>query len=438
MKKPLFIMTLLTVFAITVDYRLFSGVGGLFSITIVEALSYLAVIVLFAALALEGDPLSARIVAIHGNNRLVAWYFIWTGLAALASLVRSTDALRYYKDLFPGMIVYFLVAISVRDLRSFKGVAIAFLAGTAINLLLGVSQIATGGPTIVQLNEGARMKLDLSAEIVSGNLATGFFTHPNGYALFLVPSAILIPALMFGLPSLRIPTKALLLALWLLLFYNLWYTYAKIAFAFTLIGLALLLILGISKRGHLAKGLAVLALSIFGITAFSLWAYPEYGRLFGTMLARYQLWGVTFLAVRSDVFMAVLGDGFAHMTALSALFASMEYPNAHNAFLNQIIYSGFPAFFLYAGMLAIALKRLADNLQTTNGWQKTAGLFLFSVLIALLGNYFFEPANQGVAEQAQLFVLLALATSVSAMKSDLSEKNHEEDRYLPNRVSASL
>jgi hypothetical protein len=438
MKNPIYILTLLIIFSLTVDYRFFSGIEGLPSITIVEALSYLAVVVLFAKLAMEGDELSKRIIAIHRNNRLIALYFIWTGLASLASLVRSSDALRFYKDLVPSLIVYFLVAISVRDLRAFKGVALAFLSGTALNLLLGLSQVVTGGPTIVDLNEGARMKMDLSAEVVSGNLATGFFTHPNGYALFLVPSAILIPALLFKSRSLHTHTKVLLLALWLLLFCNLWYTYAKVAFAFTLIGVTLIPVLGILKKRYLATGLAILTASIFGITAFSLWAYPEYGRLFGTMLARYELWKVTFLAIRSDVFVAILGNGFANMTGLSALYASMEYPNAHNAYLNQIIYSGFPALFLYIGMLTIALRRLANKLQSANDWQKTAGLFLFSALIALLGIYFFEPANQGVVEQAQLFVLLALASTISRMSSDASLKNHEKDRYLQNSISSRL
>jgi hypothetical protein len=218
----------------------------------------------------------------------------------------------------------------------------------------------------------------------------------------------------------------------------LWYTYAKVAFAFTLIGVTLIPVLGILKKRYLATGLAILTASIFGITAFSLWAYPEYGRLFGTMLARYELWKVTFLAIRSDVFVAILGNGFANMTGLSALYASMEYPNAHNAYLNQIIYSGFPALFLYIGMLTIALRRLANKLQSANDWQKTAGLFLFSALIALLGIYFFEPANQGVVEQAQLFVLLALASTISRMSSDASLKNHEKDRYLQNSISSRL
>lgn len=438
MKNPLYILTILIVFCMTVDYRFLSGIEGLPSITIVEALCYLAVLFLFAKLAREGGDLSRRIIAVHRNNRLVAWYFIWAGLASVASLVRSTDALRFYKDLVPSLVVYFLVAVSVRDLRAFKGVAVTFLSGTGLNLLLGLSQIVTGGPTIVDMNQGAKLKMDLSAEIVSGNLATGFFTHPNGYALFLVPAAILIPALLFMSRPLRTHTKVLLLALWLLLLYNLWYTYAKVAFAFTLIGLTLIPVLVILKRRYLAMGLAVLAASIFGIAAFSLWAYHAYGSLFGTMLTRYELWRVTFLVIRSDVFVAILGNGFANMTELSALFASMEYPNAHNAYLNQIIYSGFPALCLYIGMLATALGRLAGKLQTANDWQKTTGLFLFSALIALLGIYFFEPANQGVVEQAQLFVLLALASSISRMSSDASGKNHEKDRYLQNRISASL
>ena len=438
MRRPLDILTLLVVFSITVDYRLFSGVEGLPSITIAEALCYLAALVLCGNLARGADDLGRRMVALYAGNKPVVWYFLWTGLAALLSLVRSPDALRYFKDLIPSLIVYFLVGCSVRNLRTLRGVAIAFLFGTTLNLLLGLSQVVTGGPTIVDMNQGAKLKMDLSAEIVSGNLATGLFTHPNGFALFLVPAAILLPALVFRARSMRTQTRVLLLVLWLLLCYDLWYTYAKVAFSFILIGLILIPLLGALKKRHLATGVAVLAGSVAGITAISLWAYAQYGSLFGTMQARYELWSVTLLAMRSDVFMAVLGNGFSNMTGLSSLYASMEYPNAHNAYLNQVVYSGIPALCLYIGMLATALVRLAEGLRSANDWQKTAGLFLFSTMIALLGVYFFEPANQGVVEQAQLFVLLALASAMSRMGNEDSEKNHEKDRNLQNRVSSSL
>lgn len=438
MIRPQYVLTLLIVFFTTVDYRLFSGVAGLPSITITEALCYLAALVLCGNLALGTGDLDKRMIALYVGNKAVVWYFLWTGLAAILSLVRSPDALRYYKDLVPSLILYFLVGCSVRNQRALRGVAIAFLFGTTLNLLLGLSQIATGGPTIVDMNQGAKMKLDYSAEIVSGNLATGLFTHPNGFALFLVPAAILLPALVFRARALRTQTRVLLLVLWLLLCCNLWYTYAKIAFSFILIGLVLVPLLGALKRRHLATGVAVLAGSVAGITAFSLWAYAQYGSLFGTMQGRYELWSVTLLAIRSDLFMAVLGNGFSNMTGLSALYASMEYPNAHNAYLNQVVSSGIPALCLYVGMLATALRRLAQGLRSARDWQKTALLFLFSALTALLGVYFFEPANQGVVEQAQLFVLLALASAMVRMSDVDSERNHEKHRHLQNRISSGL
>ncbi len=438
MRDPIYTLTVLLIFGVTVDYRFFSGIEGFPSITIVEGLTYLAVILLGGKLALERDELGKRMLAIYRENKPVVWYFIWTGLASLVSLTRSTDALRYYKDLLPSLIIYFLVASYINNAQAIKSCIVAFLSGTALNLILGFCQALTGGPRIVGMSEAANLKMTLSAEVVSGHLATGLFSHPNGYALFLVPAAILIPTLLFRSRSVGVPRRVLLLAVWLLLGYNLWNTYAKVAYAFIIIGLALILVIGFFKRWHLAMGLAVLVASILGIVAYSLWAYVEKGRLFGTMLTRYELWKGALLAIRSDMFVAIFGNGFANMTGLSVIYAHIEYPNAHNAYLNQVIYYGFPALLLYMSMSGLSLGRLAEVLETARDWLKSAALFLFSALISLLGIYFFEPANQGVVEQAHFFILLALATTIRRMNSNACGKTYEKDRYLQNGIPSSL
>jgi hypothetical protein len=287
MKDPLRGVILLMIFSITLDYRFFSGVEGLPSITLAEGLSYLALVLFLGRLALERDEVGGRMAAVYGANRPVVWYFVWTGLASLVSLTRSTDALRYYKDLIPSLIAYFLVATFIDSHRAAKGVMMAFLCGTFLNLILGVSQVLSGGPLIVRMNEGASLKMNLYGEIVTGHLATGLFSHPNAYALFLVPAAILIAVLLFRSRSAGGATRLLLLALGLLIGYNLWNTYAKVVYVFISIGVALVFVLGSTRKWHLAIGLMALITTIVGITTYSLWAYLDRGRLFGTMMTRY-------------------------------------------------------------------------------------------------------------------------------------------------------
>lgn len=437
-RSPIYRLTLVIVFSITVDYRFFSGIPAVPSITIVELLSYLALMLLFGRLALQGEELSKEVIHFYKENRPVVWYFAWAGFASLVTLTRSVDGLRYYKDLIPSLIVYFLVSTYVDDLRSLRSVTVAFLCGVVLNLFLGLSQSLTGVPRIVEMNQNAMLKLNLSGQIVSGNLATGLFTHPNGYALFLVPAAILIPTLVFRGRFLGTGKRLVLVLVWGLLAYNLWSTYGKVAYAFTLIGLGLVFVLGFSKRWHLATGIAILVASVGGITAYSLWAYAQKSSLFGTMLTRYELWKGALLAIRHDPMVAMFGNGFENMTALSAVYSNMEYPNAHNTYLNQVVFFGLPALGLYVSVWQMSLRRVSDMLKKAGDWEKTAGIFLLSVMIVLSGIYFFEPASQGVVEQAQFFALLAVAAALTRMSPGLVGQDCEKDRYLQNRLSPGL
>jgi cell division protein FtsW (lipid II flippase) len=232
-------------------------------------------------------------------------------------------------------------------------------------------------------------------------------------------------------------TKVVLSLMWMLLGYNLWYTYGKAAYAFTLIGLGLVFVLGFPKRWHLAAGLIILAASVGGITGYGLWAHARTGFMFGTILTRYELWKAAVLTLWHDPAVAVFGNGFEDMTSLSAVYSTMEYPNAHNAYLNQAIYFGLPALALYAGAWSLSLRRVSRMLKKEGTWEKTAGIFFLSVMVALLGLYFFEPANQGVVAQAQCFGLLGLVAAISRM-STADGREHEEGRHLPDRVSAGL
>jgi len=430
MKNPLYILTILIVFCMTVDYRFLSGIEGLPSITIVEGLCYLAVLFLFAKLAREGDELSRRIIAVHRNNRLVAWYFIWAGLASVASLVRSTDALRFYKDLVPSLVVYVLISVCIDGNKAIKGPLVAFLSGSVLILLVGLSQSLTGVPRVVDLGGTAAYKVDFWGRFAGLHLSTGFFLHPNGYAIFLLPVPILIIGLLLQKGSARPIQKVLLVLMLLLTACNLAGTYAKGVIVWVVVGIGLLLLALRLRRSRTIAAVVILIAFIAVITMYGIGALGAIGQPYGTMVTRVQLWKAGVELIASDMFVLFLGNGFSGMMTSSELYSNITYPNAHNTYINQVIYFGLPALFLYVGLSARALGRIARIMHHHNGYQGIAAGVLFSTITALLGIYFFEPANEGVILQMQFFAVLAFANALGTESSGNAPAGKTEPREM--------
>jgi O-antigen ligase len=433
MKNPLSVMTLLIVLCMAVDYRFQSGVEGLPSITIVEGLCYLAVLFLFVRLAGEGgDELSRRIIAVHRKNRLVAWYFIWTGLASVASLVRSSDALRFYKDLLPSLVVYVLISVCIVNTRGMKAVIVAFLSGRVLILEVGLSQTLTGIPRVADLGGTAAFKTDFWGNSAGVNLSTGFFLHPNGYAIFLLPVATLLIGLLLKKDAGRPIRKVLLVLMLLLTAYNLAGTYAKGVIVWVAVGIGLLLLVTRLRRSSTIAAVVILISSIAVITMYGIGALGAIGQPYGTMITRLQLWKAGIDLIGSDMFVLFLGNGFSAMMTSSELYSSFAYPNAHNTYINQVIYFGVPALFLYVGLAAQALRRISRIMHdhNRNGYQGIAARVLFATITALLGIYFFEPANEGVILQLQFFAVLAFANAIGTepVGNELTGKIESRER----------
>jgi O-antigen ligase len=412
MKRPLYIVTLLIVFGMMVDYRFLSGVEGVPSATLVEGLCSVAVLLLFAQLALAGDELASRITSVHRNNRLVAWYFIWAGLASVASLIRSTDALRVYKDLLPSLVAYIVISVCVDSRRTIKGALVAFMSGSVLILVVGVSQFLTGVPRVVELGGTAASKVDFWGRSAGENVATGFFLHPNGYAISLLPLIVLIVGLLLQKGTTRPAHKVVLVLVLLLAILNLAGTYAKGVIVWVVVGIGLLLLVLRMRRSRTIAAVVILVTLIAVITMYGIGALGEIGPQYGTMVTRLQLWKAGIEEITGDPFVLFLGNGFSGMITTSALYSNVIYPNAHNTYINQVIYFGLPALVLYVGLSARALRQAARLMQTSDRNQRIAAGVLFSTIAALLGIFFFEPANEGVVLQAEFFALLAFANSL--------------------------
>lgn len=413
MRLKLCDLTLLLVFTSTLNIRFLKNIEGVPSFELMELVAYVILLVIFANFAIDPPLTINRIRGAYGENRGVFWYFGWTGFASsIGGLLGSTDALRAFKDLIPCFVLYLLILICARDVKEYRAVLFSYYLGAVVNALLGVSQGVIGGPYPVPPNEGTAFKMDAEGNFVT-NVATGLFTHPNALAIFMMPIGIyVIAALLFRLYQGPF-TLLLLVSMFPVFIFAMIATYAKGPIAWTLLGLALFLLPNFLKRWRFSIAICAVISGVVMMVFLGIEMYEAGNQSLGTIVGRVQLWDEALSVLAENPLVLTIGNGFGAMKSASTLHSNFEYPNAHNAFLNQAIFYGLPALILYLWILISTFKRLSKFLTLATGVQRGIGLFLYSALVALSGEYFFEPASEGVVLQSQFFLIIALSVAIS-------------------------
>ncbi len=394
-------------FLATVDYR-FRLLKGMPSFTVTEVCSYAAALLLIGVISLGDTPWTVYTRDLYSENRQVLRYFAWVLVACVVGVARSKDIVPVVKDLFPAFVLYVLIVSTVRTSDQIRRVLIAFLAGVGVNAVLGVFQVMTNGFYIGEMHEITLLKTDQYGNIVD-HLAMGFMAHSNGLSLILLPAILLITAaLRFNYFRSRSMNGVLLILLFLTGF-DLYNTYAKGAMGWTAIGVLLLLVAPrIRSRWRFPVGVGVLILGGGSFIAISIWLFFHYSETFGTTLGRIELWNAGVMALLSDPWVFLFGSGFAEIKDYT--FSLFAYPldHAHNGFLNQAINYGVPAMILFLIIVFSNMRNLARG-----GGEEGRNpiiYFLFALHVAFFGEYFFEPAQQGVSLQSMTFAMFAITT----------------------------
>jgi hypothetical protein len=384
--------------------------GSLPSVSLLEIVVVPAFLCLLAEI-LYRPRLREHARVLYGRNRLVVWYGGYAAVASIVGLVRTSDTLQSFHDLFVALGLYALVALTVDNLTRLRGLLAAALAGAMINVGLSLLQIGLGGPYLVPLSKNIDAKLDLAGE-AAAKLPTGLFSHPNGLAMFLLPVVLFLlvaAGTSFGTSVRRGPRMVALLAPALVV---LDMTYAKGVYAWLAVGACFLVLPRKLDRHRAWMALAVVIGGITALTWYSLDAFVEGDLVFGTIVSRIDLWLATLAVLRADAFVAVFGGGGAQLAGQT--LGTFEYGNAHNAWLDQALTYGVPALVFYFGGFVSAFRSLARRIRFEPRAVRSIALATFVSLVAILGESFFEPANHGIALQAQLFTLLAIAAVVPA------------------------
>ena len=409
----LYYLVMLLVFASTLDYHFFIGI----TTGPTEIVAWLTLVLHIINICQQKKYFSSSLPITFLENKALLFYVGWAVLGVVFSLVLRNQIISFFlvRDLLSAFIAYYLVIYYVTDDRKIEDFIKVYLSGSFLHLLLGLSQGLTGGPQLVEENWAVSGKLDASGEIVSGNLVRGLFTHPNGFAGFFVPVIILMVAVIaFNLCKNKVWLYLQISFIPIILF-DLVGTYAKGSFFWILFGIAFLFLPKILDKWRLYLGIFLTVAGIAGIILYSLNSYKSGGGALGTIETRLQFTQAAITAMQEDSFILIFGNGQPLTGTLSMYFANLYFPNAHNGIVNLIVFYGLPALIFYLWASINTLRKLARTIKLSEGFTRGVSLFLFSSIIACLGNYYFEPHTAGI-HQMQYVLLLALSVSVTYPK----------------------
>lgn len=402
-------LPLLAFFAIGFDYRLSAGAGP--TLAVLELVAFTAIGIWFLDLVWNQSLVMRATWKAMLTIPWVIAYFVWAYATIWMGFTRSAENLFAFRNLFPSLVICFVVLVHVRSRRDALHCLWAYLISVMVNLSLAVSQKILGYPYPNALHAGAMIKMDLEGNIVS-NTPAGFFVHPNGLAVFLMPAVVMVIygwriGLFRGFFG-RLSQIILALATSVVIYLS----YAKGPLLWVFLGLAMCYAPSWARRRigwmTILVLLAIPMIVFIGTDPFH-WGF----KTLNSMLTRFQIWDSAIQAMAKDPTILIFGNGFQAIYWQSVRLSDLPYLNAHNNFLNQVLFFGIPALAFYLLAFGSMLNQAGRAIRSTGDDRLL--VCLVAMVVALLGEHFFEPVLDSVALQAQYYALLALALVVARL-----------------------
>lgn len=406
---PLIALAIASVF----EYRF----GKSPSITLLEIVSFAVMLQIF----LDKIALGSRIDwQLTKGLRMVAPalpFFVWALLCGFLALSVRENPLNLwqFRDLFPSLMIFITLAAYGANRESLKRLLVFYFFAAMVIGLVGALQTFTGWPQIVEYNIAVDAKMDVDGRIiVDTRKSTGFSTHPNEFASFLIfPFAILFTRLR--LKNSSIPLLFLLLFAGALFLVSLKGTYAKGGWAWVAL-VAALIILSPKPLMRLSW-LPSLSVAVFAMALLSgsLYLFEHGYHSFVTMLTRVRLWQAAWAIAERDWYVWFFGNGQYAMPWTSWRFSDIAYPNAHSSLVNLPLIYGLPGAMCFVVMWISAYRAASMALKDSS-----LNIFAWMLLVAisaLFWNALFEPHLEGGRSFAQFSLCLALCFALPGLIS---------------------
>ncbi|WP_293935302.1 O-antigen ligase [Iodobacter sp.] len=346
-------------------------------------------------------------------------YYSWIFVASLIGLLVYPKSIFIVRNLFPAFVFSLFLVNCVRTPKQLRILMYFFLISSLPNVLLGALQYLMGKPYLVVLNMASAVKMDLDGSFVR-NVAAGLYSHPNGLSIFLLPVVVISAALSGMNLGQGVWGRVMALLLFIISAVVLYGTRAKGAWLWSVFGLSLLLfpLWFYRIRNSSLLFVSILVSFIIGITLFSL----DAGKTLSTMWTRVFLWNAALNVFSHDIFLSFFGSAQLKMWYVSAKLADVQYDNAHNTFLNQMVNFGFFGLFFYLLNMLVSIKKACEIFYDKNA----KDFFCFSkiaiaITLAISGQYFFEPAAESSGYALTFVFFIAIPSLLQNMREGANE-----------------
>jgi len=412
------------------DVRVFKG-SSVASFTLFElfAWCYCAPVVIGHMLSTRRllPPLIARFVGPLGL------YLAWILLASLFALLarQHSDVLQEAKNILPALPLVCFIGIRVKRPATVARLANIYVLYCFAACVLALVQLEHGGPYFRPPIDNNEYKADFSGDLV-GNVVLGFASTPNELALIVLPGLMFSAIkLAYELRERRIP-RLLTLACCAATGTVFLLAQSRGAVIWFLFGLAFLVAPTRHGRSFVLKLSLVMALIVL-IVGYGMHADPASPEIENTIRVRYLLWKTSLAAMASDPYVAVLGDGMAYVETWSWTIAGWEFPDAHNGWLDQALFFGWPALVLYL-MIWWRFFAITDEAANSSSIPPNARVLLDGIrasVLSFMGLNFFEPVAHAVFPVSQLFLLMSCGVGLAGLSARVVAAQADRQTELP-------
>jgi hypothetical protein len=395
---------------ILLDIRVLQGVAPS-SFTLFELMIWLWCLPWLLGRHLQGllrlEAGSRRLVVVFGA------YVAWALFAATCAVLwrDSTDVLQLTKNIVPGLVLIAFLAVRLRDVGACLLLGDLYLIWAVASCLLGFAQFFWEGPYFKPVLEITKEKLGLDGEPVT-NPVVGLMVHPNAFAISILPGVLIgMTAVFLDIRAGRQPRLREVLAT-LVLVTGLILSQAKGVIAWTAVAFIACNLLP-RFRGSAARFL-VLAVMNLALLFYSLdQASDDLGSSLSTVQTRWLLWHAALLAMETDRYIALLGDGMGFVHDWSRVIADWTFPSAHSGWVDQALFFGLPGFLTYAAVFWVFFKIMRNPGHFPGHGTTVLARAAEAGVMAYVGLSLFEPTAADVYFVSQLVLVMMLGVATA-------------------------
>jgi len=429
-----FVLCCLVLFACN-DIRVSVGGKGVFTLSLFELWSYLLFLPMYMLVLLTAGHYEFKKqheFIFASPTKWLLLYLLWALFPALLFWGDPKYTIQIdYKKLLPSAIAFIaILLLAADDRRRINVIQITWFTAGLINVAVALSQYCFSVPYFGRVSDDVASKLDLTGEVAK-RLVIGFVNAPNMFAQIIMPWFIVAAIVWLTKKKLMTINSLLWLLLSILFGFVLFSTSSKGALLWSTAGIGLGV--AMTKWTKLRSFLVFILLSfamIAGINALAVYHLKSsVGDNLGTMDARIDLVTACWHLLIAHPLNAIIGGGLQYWDKYAYRWATWQFYDAHNVYLNQILMYGLIGMFLFCAFILSCIRRGLRKVDYVQGGVLSPFPYIGAVF-AIAGEYWFEPSFKDAIQKYQLiFVLAMLLVVVNFGHSKRGGRDYEKEGH---------